>query len=194
MFFLVVVVDVNLTRGDLNIWNILYKMEHLENRIKHLENLVEKLLLASNMSDSDDRAKGAPNGPLISIGNKNCQDSVRGRSGIAIGDHAGFGSKLGINTINIGNRAGYHTFQGAHSIAIGYLAGTEFQKDQSICLNASGDPMSTPEFDGHVGSGGFYVKPLRKVVSFEKDDELMPVRYNPRTGEFTYLDMGQIEF
>jgi hypothetical protein len=154
-------------------------MEHLENRIRHLEDIIEKLLATAHENVDDSHGMYT-----ISVGNKNCFDSVQGNSGISIGDHAGFCSKLGMNTINIGNRAGYNTTQGAHSIAIGHLAGTGFQKGQSICLNASGEPMSTPEFDGHVGSGGFYVKPLRQV-SFDEDESVL-VYYNPRTGEFTY--------
>ena len=120
-----------------------------------------------NSAGRDNQGEGS-----IAIGNAAGLD-YQGTDCIAIGRNAGRLNDQGSQAVAIGFEAGYDN-QGAYSVAIGNNAGKNTQAANSIVLNAqSGIALDAT-------STGFFVKPIRDVVSANK------LLYNNTTGEITY--------
>lgn len=112
----------------------------------------------------------------IAIGKK-AGNFLQGEYTIAVGYDAGKDNQQ-VSAVAIGAYAG-STAQGAYSVAIGNYAGKTNQAANSIVLNA----QSAIDLD--APNTGFFVKPIRDVVSENK------LLYNSTTGEITYqLDSG----
>ena len=92
---------------------------------------------------------------------------------VAIGYSAGFNTQ-GFGAVAIGSGAG-NANQGANSIAIGVNAGSACQHANSIILNATACGLQS------AVASALYVKPIRAAAGPNF------LKYNPATGEITYV-------
>ena len=110
-------------------------------------------------------------------GDFNVVDTLKiNQTAVAVGKSAGLTTQ-GASAVAIGIDAGNNT-QGTNAVAIGRAAGQDNQHDNTIVLNATGLTLNT------TGTGGFFVKPIRKLEAMET--EFVNLRYNHTTGELGY--------
>jgi hypothetical protein len=110
----------------------------------------------------------------IAIGT-NAGQTTQKSGAIAIGGGAGATSQ-GTNSIAIGQQAGESSLA-AYSIAIGALATRSNDPGATIVINA----RSTEIIPAQASS--CYISPIRKVISASLPTGLLPMAYNPITGE-----------